>query len=184
MKEKILDAGQTMVQDRGLNAVSFQDLADAVGLSKASVFHHFKNKDALAMGLLKRCQTTYGAQYAEVLAKDLPAPKKLREIAQLFEAGLKSNELCLLGALGNGSGMLSKELQAELQSTADATIDRYKKVFEQGRREGTLTFEGSPKQAATAFLAMLQGLQVLARAQRDLAAFAKAASSYIQSIAT
>ena len=184
MKEKILNAAQVMVQDRGLNAVSFQDLADAVELKKASVFHHFKNKDALAMALLQRCQTTYGAQYAEVLANDLPAPKKLRKVAALFEAGLRRNELCLLGALGNGSGMLSDELKAELQYTADTTIERYKKVFEQGRREGTLNFDGTPKQAATAFLAMLQGLQVLARAQRDVSAFSKAASSYIESITT
>ena len=38
-----------MVQDRGLNAVSFQDLADAVGLRKPSVFHHFRNKEELTL---------------------------------------------------------------------------------------------------------------------------------------
>ena len=43
-----------MVQDRGLNAVSFQDLADAVGLRKPSVFHHFKNKEELYASLSLR----------------------------------------------------------------------------------------------------------------------------------
>ncbi len=183
MREKILDAAQAMVQDRGLHAMSFQDLANAVGLKKPSLFHHFKNKDDLAMALLKRCQTTYGAQYAEILDKDLSAPRKLRQIARLFEAGLKANQLCLLGALGNGSGMLSDELKAELQVTANVTIDRYTAVFHHGRQEGTLKFQGSSKQAATSFLAMLQGLQVLARAKNDFPAFTKAASSYINSIA-
>ena len=54
MRETILDAAQALVQDRGLNAVSFQDLADAVGLKKPSLFHHFRSKDALAAALMER----------------------------------------------------------------------------------------------------------------------------------
>ena len=38
MKEKILDAAEKMVQDRGLNAVSFRDLAEAVGAKQGNDF--------------------------------------------------------------------------------------------------------------------------------------------------
>ena len=43
-REDLLDVAQDLVQKRGLNAVSFQDLSDAVGIRKASVHHHFGNK--------------------------------------------------------------------------------------------------------------------------------------------
>ncbi|MEM7009849.1 MAG: TetR/AcrR family transcriptional regulator [Verrucomicrobiota bacterium] len=182
MREKILDAAQSLVEERGLNAVSFQDLANAVGLKKPSLFHHFQNKDALAMALLERCRTSYGERYAKVLDRDISAPKKLYEIARLFEEGLKKQQLCLLGALGGDCATLSTELASELRKTTEMSVVRYAAVFEQGRAEGSLEFEGQPKDVAFAFLAMLQGMQVLSRAKQDESAFGPAAAGFIGSI--
>lgn len=183
MREKLLDAAQTLVQDRGLNAVSFQDLANAVGLKKPSVFHHFPSKDALAQSLLERCRTTYGARYGEILAHpEWTAPEKLREIARVFDEGLRSGHLCLLAALSGTRSGLSEELKQEMRETANGSVERYASVFQDGRTAGTLSFEGSPAEAGAAFLAMLQGLQVLVRAQEDWDAFLPAANSYIDTI--
>lgn len=183
MREKLLDAAQDLVQDRGLNGVSFQDLADAVGLKKPSVFHHIGSKDELACALMERCRTTYGARYGEILSRpDLSEPDKLREIARVFEEGLKEGHLCLLGALGSSGSGFSDELKEELRETTDLVVGRYARVFSEGRAAGTLRFQGSPEAAGAAFLALLQGLQVLARARGDHEAFFPAAASYIDSI--
>ena len=76
------------------------------------------------------------------------------------------------------------DLKKELHSTANLIIGRYAKVFKAGRSAGTLTFRGSAEDAATAFLALLQGLQVLIRASGDLDAFLPAASTYIDSLSS
>ena len=182
MRDRVLEAAEQMVQERGLSAVSFQQLADAVGLSKPSVFHHFPNKESLAAALVERCQTKYGAEYGEVIDADLPAPAKLRRIAGIFEQGLRDNRLCLLNALGQSAPMLADQVQTDLRLSVTQSIDRYARVFEQGRRDGTLRFEGSATDAAASFLALLEGLQVLARAKRDTDLFGRAALSYVQSI--
>lgn len=182
MRERLLEAAEAMVQDRGLSAVSFQQLADAVGLSKPSVFHHFATKEALAKALVERCQTKYGAEYGRVIDADLPAPEKLRGIADVFERGLRDNRLCLLNALGQSAMTLSDAVRDDLRLSVTQSIDRYARVFEQGRREGTLLVEASPPDAAAAFLALLEGLQVLARAKRDHALFARAMRSYIDAV--
>ena len=183
MRETVLDAAQELVQDRGLNGVSFQDIADKVGLKKPSLFHHFRSKDELALALMERCRTSYGERYAEVLSKDeLSEPDRLKEIAQLFDEGLRTQHLCLLGALSNDSGAFSDELKTELGETATGSIERYAALFKAGRKSGTLEFEGTSKEAASAFLAMLQGLQLLARAKGDSALLYPAALSYIDSI--
>ena len=182
MREKVLDHAEQMVQEGGLSAVSFQKLADAVGLSKPSVFHHFPNKEALAKALVERCQTKYGAEYGAVIESDASAPEKLQGIADIFEQGLHDNRLCLLNSLGQSVHSLSDEVQDDLRLSASLAIDRYARVFEQGKREKTLKFEGDPVDAAAAFLALLEGLQVLARAKRDFGIFTRAAKSYIDSI--
>ncbi|MEM9304256.1 MAG: TetR/AcrR family transcriptional regulator [Pseudomonadota bacterium] len=182
MRDRLLDAAQAMVQDRGIHAVSFQHLADAVGLSKPSVFHHFPNKDALAVALIERCQTSYAERYQAVMASNRSAPEKLDAIAALFEASIAENHLCLLAALGLSAPVLPDDVNDELEATANAVIARYTQIFEQGRDEGSLVFEGSPAEAAMAFLGTLQGLQVLARARRDVSTFRPAARSLIGSL--
>lgn len=182
MKARILDAAEKMVQERGLNAVSFQDLADAVGLRKPSIFHHFRNKEELTLALIDRCATKHGPQYAEVVARDISAPDKLRQIAKIFEDGLANQRPCLLAALGASINTMPDSAVEELHVAADGAVGRFAEVFQQGRRDGTLKFEGDPELAAMSFFAMLQGLQILARAKDDSAAFGQAASTYIDSI--
>lgn len=184
MKEKLLDAAESLVQSRGLNAVTFQDLADAVGLRKPSVFHHIKNKDDLALALIDRCSTKHGPQYVAIVEKDISAPEKLRQVAKVFEDGLKHERPCLLAALGGSRETLSPDATEKLQEAAEGAIDRFAMIFRQGRDEGTLAFEGTPAHAAMGFFAMLQGLQTLCRAKGDTRAFKKAAATYIDSIAS
>lgn len=184
MREKLLDAAESLVQSRGLNAVTFQDLADTVGLRKPSVFHHIKNKEELALSLVERCSTKHGPQYAAVVEKDIPAPEKLTQIAKIFEDGLKKGRPCLLAALGGGMESLSPRVARELSHAAEGAVERFAMVFAQGREEGSIAFEGTPEHAAMGFFAMLQGLQTLCRAKGETRAFKKAAATYIDSITT
>ena len=183
MKEKILDAAESLVQSRGLNAVTLQDLADAVGLRKPSLFHHIKNKEELTLALIERCSTKHGPQYVAVVEKDISAPAKLRQVAKIFEDGLKQERPCLLAAIGGGMESLSTSGVSELRKAAEGAVGRFAMIFRQGRDEGSLAFEGTPEHAAMAFFAMLQGLQTLCRAKSDVRAFKKAAATYINSIA-
>ncbi|MHA7811968.1 MAG: TetR/AcrR family transcriptional regulator [Phycisphaerales bacterium] len=182
MRDRILQAAEEMVQQRGLNGVSFAQLAKAVGLSKPSVFHHFPNKEALAKALVQLCQDKYGAEYGGIIDSDATAPEKLQRIADSFEQGLRVDRLCLLGMIGQGLGDLSSEVQDDLRLSATRSIDRFSQVFEQGRRDGSLSYEGTSEAAGAAFLAMLEGLQVLARSKRDPDMFTRAAKGYINSL--
>ena len=182
MREKLLDAAEELVQSRGLNGVTFQDLADAVGLRKPSVFHHIRNKEELACALIDRCSSKHGPQYASVVESELTAPEKLRRVAEIFEKGLKKGRPCLLAAIGSGIDSLSASSTQELKEAANGAIGRFAEIFKQGRQEDSLTFEGTPADAAMSFFAMLQGLQTLCRAKGDPRAFRKAAASYIDSI--
>lgn len=179
MKDKILEAAEKMVQDRGLNAVSFQHLADTVGLSKPSVFHHFRNKEELSRSLIGRCSGKYAPLYAEIVDGEGDAEAKLRSIADIFAGDLARDRLCLLGVMGNSISTLTDPAREDLQRTAVGSIDVFTRVFTQGRAEGTLKFVGNPQDAATAFLAMMQGLQTLARAKNDLDSFHRSVESYI-----
>lgn len=50
---RILDAARRLFAEQGFDAVSMNAIADAAGVSKANIFHHFKNKDDLYLAALK-----------------------------------------------------------------------------------------------------------------------------------
>jgi AcrR family transcriptional regulator len=55
--EGILDRAAALFARRGFAKTSVQDIADAVGLSKAGLLHHFPSKDALHEAVLAQAET-------------------------------------------------------------------------------------------------------------------------------
>jgi TetR/AcrR family transcriptional regulator len=57
--ERILKAAETLFAERGFEAVSMNEIAEAAGVSKASIFHHFDSKHALYLEVVRQaCATT------------------------------------------------------------------------------------------------------------------------------
>jgi TetR/AcrR family transcriptional regulator len=53
-KDAILDEATRLFAERGYEGTSMADLADRVGLRKASLFHHFASKEELRRAVLER----------------------------------------------------------------------------------------------------------------------------------
>src|SRR5215831_12665716 len=53
-KEEILDAATRLFAERGYEGASMNDVAERVGMRKASLFYHFATKDALYEAVLDR----------------------------------------------------------------------------------------------------------------------------------
>jgi AcrR family transcriptional regulator len=53
-RDKILDVAEALFARRGFAGVGIQEVADAVGLGKSSLFHHFRSKAHLYLAVLHR----------------------------------------------------------------------------------------------------------------------------------
>ncbi|MBM9469312.1 TetR/AcrR family transcriptional regulator [Nakamurella leprariae] len=86
--DSILDRAAAVLARQGEAKTSVQDIADAVGLSKAGLLHHFSSKDALHRALSDRLDQLGDALLEQV--RDLPAgPDRDREVvAVLVDAAL------------------------------------------------------------------------------------------------
>src|SRR4026208_824401 len=81
-KEKILDSAQDLIQTRSFHGFSFQDIADRVGIRKASLYHHFDSKDAVALAVLERSADWVRTQSAKLDGKDPAA--RLEDYFEMF----------------------------------------------------------------------------------------------------
>ncbi|MEU1425735.1 TetR/AcrR family transcriptional regulator [Nocardia sp. NPDC005746] len=53
-RDRILDALENLLLDKGLSQVTLENVAATAGVSKGGLLYHFKSKDALLAGLLRR----------------------------------------------------------------------------------------------------------------------------------
>ena len=86
-REDILDAAAQVIRKKGFHAASMADIAQAVNLQKASLYHHVASKQEILLALLDRAilmLTERIAPLAAQTAQSAPADKKLRDMIHAY----------------------------------------------------------------------------------------------------
>src|SRR6476620_6550208 len=65
-RQRILDSAQRLTQTRSFHGFSFQDIADEVGIRKASLYHYFASKDDVALAVLEGATNWVSAQMEKI----------------------------------------------------------------------------------------------------------------------
>jgi TetR/AcrR family transcriptional repressor of nem operon len=102
-RERILEAAQQLVLERGFSATTVDAILDAAGASKGAFFHHFTSKADLGRVLVERYARADGELLERLMTiaesqTDDPAGQ-LIEFVAAFEAGLEDRSLEQPGCL-------------------------------------------------------------------------------------
>ena len=173
-KTKILDTAEALVQTIGANAMSYQHISEAVGIRKASIHHHFPTKENLLEALVARYEDCFMRLIDNIEQSNKSGLAKLKEYIALFEATLhsgKHDKACPMGMLG-----------AEIQTIGEKPAERVKHfyvendkrlavILEQGRKDGSLSFQGSAAAMAGLIFSLLEGAMLVARGRGGAAHF-------------
>ncbi len=83
-RSDILQAAAQAFRQKGYHAASMQDIADAVQLQKASLYHHVTGKQDILLAILDHALDLLIADLEEVVATDLPADHKIRQAMHAY----------------------------------------------------------------------------------------------------
>jgi AcrR family transcriptional regulator len=84
IRADILDAAAQVFREKGYHAASMNDIAQAVNLQKASLYHHITSKQEMLHALLDLGIDLLYERIASVAASDLPATAKLSSCIQTY----------------------------------------------------------------------------------------------------
>ena len=90
-RQQILEAAAQIFSQKGYHATSMQDIASAVDLKKASLYHHISSKQEILLALLDQALDLVIAQVNEALSIDAPYPEKLRRAMRTYLETLAAN---------------------------------------------------------------------------------------------
>jgi AcrR family transcriptional regulator len=79
-RDKILDVAEALFARRGYTGVGMRELADATGLGKSSLFHHFRGKAELYCVVVARALERIEARVAPLFASSAPPAERLERL--------------------------------------------------------------------------------------------------------
>jgi TetR/AcrR family transcriptional repressor of nem operon len=173
-RTRLLDAAQEMVQRVGANAMSYGDLSDAVGIRKASIHHHFPAKSDLLLALITRYNEHFHKQLEAIRSSKGTGAAKVARYGKLFEATLQQDaceKACPCGMLGAEISTLAPDAAAELRRFYRSNAEAVAAMLEEGKRDGSLRFDGSSLETAWVLFTMLEGAMLVCRAEGGVELF-------------
>jgi TetR/AcrR family transcriptional repressor of nem operon len=179
---RIVDVAERLVQTCGYNGFSYADISAELGITKASLHHHFPSKAALGTALIMRYAELFSAALADIDRRGGGAATKLRRYVELYENVLRRERLCLCGMLAAEYATLPKAMQEEIRRFFDVNEAWLGGVIDEGRRAGTLTERGSAQATARMLLAALEGAMLVSRPYHDTARFSSAAKQILATL--
>jgi AcrR family transcriptional regulator len=158
-----LDVAQRLVQTKGYEAMSIQDVLNELEASKGAFYHYFDSKQALLEAVVERFADGAIADLGPVLHDpNLPALGKLER----FFAGIarrKAEQKDLVLAFveiwnSDGNAIVREKLR---RLTVSRMVPLLSAVISQGINEGVF-HAASPDETAVVFVSLMLGFQELA----------------------
>lgn len=169
--QRILATARELIANRGYNGFSYADIAEAIGIRKASIHHHFASKSDLAIAVVEQSRT---GLLAYMTADDAPdARAKLRGYVGYWRACIIEDNapFCVAAMLAAELPSLPPEVAVAVKRHFDDLTGWLAATLALGVTQGTVTLSGAPQDEAEAFLAAVYGAMLSARAFADPARF-------------
>ncbi|MBV6395107.1 MAG: HTH-type transcriptional repressor KstR2 [Anaerolineales bacterium] len=83
-RNDILEAAAQVFRKKGFHGASMSDIAEAVNLKKASLYHHVASKQEILLALLDRALELLTERIAPLARQSSPAEAKLRQMIHAY----------------------------------------------------------------------------------------------------
>jgi TetR/AcrR family transcriptional repressor of nem operon len=165
----ILDLAETLIQTRGYSAFSYQDIADALGITKASIHYHFASKTELGIAVIDRYAEQFGTALA-ALAQD--RSKSSMELLDCYagpylQFAATPDRVCLCGALAGEMMVLPPEMRERVDGFFKAHQIWLADILERGAMRGEFTLPAPADKTARLVFGALQGALLVRRTTGD-----------------
>lgn len=163
-KQQIVALSAGLLREQGFNGFSYLDLSRALGISKASVHHHFPKKDDLGLAL---CNWTHDWLIQGLEHFDAKGDSNWNKLERYLQAAMKhsltDHKMCPISALYSDLHKLSEPMKVALKALDDIELDWVTKVMRAGEQTNEFSKQEDPKAMAALFIFSCKGALYYAR---------------------
>lgn len=142
-RKKILEAAAQIFSQKGYHATSMNDIANAVNLQKASLYHHVNSKQEILLSLLDEALDLVIQEISNVIAMPISADKKLRlAMCTYLKTLAEQRDLSAILLLEHRS--LTPDLHSRHLPRRDRFEHLWRKILQSGIDEGVFNIRDVP----------------------------------------
>ena len=172
-RERLVDSGRELMQQRGYTAVGVAELCDAAGVNKGSFYHQFPSKRELALEVINSFwadSSTFLDQAATGGGSPLERSRGFFEQVHAHHRDLRGQcgrvVGCPLGNLAQEMSTQDPVLRERLGEIFDLYVDRLERVIAEAVGRGDLPAQDA-RRSARSLIALLEGAILLAKTRDD-----------------
>jgi len=167
--DDILDCAQTLIMRGGYNGFSYADIAEVVGIRKASIHHHFPGKADLVRALISRYRADARQGFAQVETMTSDPHEQLRLYLDYWQKCLLDGTapICICALLAGELPVLPAEIATEVRLHFQTLAKFLTDTLERGAQSGAFHLSDTPSAEAEAFMATVHGGMLSARVGGD-----------------
>lgn len=170
-RTKILDSALLVIRTKGYAATTIDDLCAGAGVTKGAFFHHFANKEQLAVEAAEHFGRMAEGLFAQAPYRRLESPidRLLGYVDFRIQilAGPIPGFTCLLGTLVQEVHCSSPQIRNVCEEQLKIHTDELERDIRLAIAEAKLTTDWSPASLASHIQAVIQGAFILTKASED-----------------
>ena len=168
--EQILDLAETLIQTRGYSAFSYQDIADSLGIRKASIHYHFASKADLGVAVVDRYIERFGAALVGIADDEKQSSMAMLDfyVQPYLQFASTPDRVCLSGALAGEMMALPPEVRQRVDHFFRTHQVWLTKILKRGVARGEFKLAAPAPKVARFVFGALQGALLVKRTTGDL----------------
>jgi TetR/AcrR family transcriptional repressor of nem operon len=167
--EQILDLAETLIQTRGYSAFSYQDIADSLGIRKASIHYHFPSKSDLGVAVVDRYRARFDAALSAIADDQSQSSMAMLDfyVQPYLKFASTPDRVCLSGALAGEMLALPPKVRERVDQFFRAHQVWLTKILKRGVARGEFELPAPASKVARFVFGALQGALLVKRTTDD-----------------
>jgi len=153
-KLEIIEAAAIVFKEKGYDRATLQDIATRVGITKATLYHHYKNKHELLYTIISALMKKSIGELTKIVEMPIPSDQKIhlafREHFSSYESSFPNYGVLL----HENTDSLPQGLEQKVKKTFKVYISMWEKLIKEGIKSGIFDKKIDPKITVWAAIGM------------------------------
>ena len=167
-KQRLLDAGLSMLLERGYHGLGIQPLLERAQAPKGSFYHHFEDKEDFALQVIDEyMRQVHGGLDACLAETDRPPLDRIRHFFEMTRQSYESEGYlgCLLGGLGQELSGTSPTFRLKIDECFNYIAARITQCLDEAKAQGDLAAGCDTRAMASILVDCWEGAALRSRLQ-------------------
>ena len=170
-KEKLLEAAQKIMMDKGFVAASIDEICQEAQLTKGSLFHYFKTKEDLGLAVLKHFSQYMFELRKSSLGNETDPLKQVFLFINFFLTLSEDPQAikgCLIGTFAQEISTTHPNLRDCCRESFKENAEFFKKILDMAKFQHMPNKELDTLSLSEYFISVVQGSIIMAKTKQDI----------------